>query len=135
MRPGQVHQLTLKAGSIGYLMEFKNNFYYPHDKSSNHFCAGQVIKAFVSLIILKFKKLLAILSYIFQEYTEKQEGYHEVIKANLGIFFIELLRHRQNRKAPTNNAGTYTQERLEEFLELLETHIAEHKQVLIMQIG
>ena len=27
MRPGQVHQLTLKAGSLGYLMQFKADYY------------------------------------------------------------------------------------------------------------
>jgi AraC-like DNA-binding protein len=52
-----------------------------------------------------------------------------VIKANLDIFFIELLRHQPNRKSISNNVNTYTQERLEEFLELLETHIASHKLV------
>ena len=35
MRPGQVHQLSLKAGSSGYLMEFKTGFFNPQDKLSN----------------------------------------------------------------------------------------------------
>jgi hypothetical protein len=34
------------------------------------------------------KKLISILTYIFQEYTDKQEGYQEVMKENPGIFFI-----------------------------------------------
>jgi len=34
MRPGQVHQLILKAESTGYLMEFKTDFYIPPDKVS-----------------------------------------------------------------------------------------------------
>lgn len=37
--PGQVHQLSLKAVSTGYLMEFKTDFYYPHDKLS-----GQLLR-------------------------------------------------------------------------------------------
>src|SRR5688572_20370893 len=32
MRPGQVHQLTLKKGSSGYLMQFNTDTYYTHDK-------------------------------------------------------------------------------------------------------
>jgi AraC family transcriptional regulator, transcriptional activator of pobA len=48
MRPGQVHQITLKAGSAGYLMEFNTDFYYPHDKVSNQLLRGQVIKIFVN---------------------------------------------------------------------------------------
>jgi AraC family transcriptional activator of pobA len=35
LRPGQVHQLTLKAGSMGYLMAFKTDCYHTHDKLSN----------------------------------------------------------------------------------------------------
>lgn len=129
MRPGQVHQLKLKAKSTGYLMAFKTDFYYSHDKSSNQLLRKVSYKNLCQLDAKGFKKLLSILNYIFKEYTGKQERYQEVIRANLDIFFIELLRHRQNRKVPTDNANTYTQERLEEFLELLETRIFNHKQV------
>lgn len=127
MRPGQVHQLKLKAGSTGYLVEFKNDFYPPHNKASN-----QLLRKASSVNLYqpdanRFKKLLSILAYIFLEYTGKQEGYQEVIKANLGILFIELI--RQNSKSLSNNVNSYTQDRLEEFLELLETQISTHKQV------
>jgi AraC family transcriptional regulator, transcriptional activator of pobA len=128
MRPGQVHQLTLKNRSAGYLMEFKKDFYNPHDKVSN-----QVFRKASNRNLCVFKadgftKLLSLLTYIFQEYCDKNEGYEEVIKANLDIFFIELIRHRQNSKSPSNNLSNYTQERLDKFLELLETHFAKHKQ-------
>ncbi|WP_343306927.1 AraC family transcriptional regulator [Chitinophaga niabensis] len=112
MRPGQVHELTLKAGSKGYLMAFKagfhttkstTNYYQPNSES--------------------FYKLLSVLKDIFREYTDQQEGYQKVIKANLEILFIILLRLHGK-----SNAATYEQERLEEFLSLLETHIAGHKQ-------
>lgn len=129
MRPGQVHQLTLKAGSTGYLMQFKTDFYPPSDKS-----AGQLLRKaghanFCQLDAKRFNKLLTIVTNIFQEYKNKEEGYQEVIKANLGIFFIELVRHRQHRQRPVNRAASYEQERLEEFLELLETHSACQKEV------
>lgn len=129
IRPGQVHQLTGQAGCTGYLLQFKTDFYYPHDKASNQILRKASNKNLYQLDDNRFKKLLAILTYIFQEYNDKQEGYQEVIKANLGIFFIELVRHRQNNQSPSNNVTPYRQERLEEFLELLETHIATHKQV------
>lgn len=129
MRPGQVHQLTLKAGSTGYLMEFKTDFYFPHDKAANHSLHKASNKNLCHLDAERFQRLLSILTYIFQETAEKQEGYQEVIKANMGIFFIELVRHRQNRTNPANDITPYTQERLEGFLEHLETHISTHKQV------
>jgi AraC family transcriptional regulator, transcriptional activator of pobA len=129
MRPGQVHQITLKTGSTGYLMEFNTDFYYPHDKVSNQLLRKASNKNLCQLDASRVKKLLVTLNSIFQEYTDRQEGYQEVIKANLGIFFIELVRHRQNIKSPSNNNTLYPQERVEQLLELIEKHIASHKQV------
>jgi AraC-like DNA-binding protein len=126
MRPGQVHQLTLKAGSTGYLVQFQTDFYYHHDKVSNQLLRKAGNRSFYQPDAACFKKLLSVLTYIFQEYADKQEKYQEVIKANLSIFFIELV--RQHGKMPSGNASTYAQERLDEFLALLETHIADHKQ-------
>jgi len=127
LRPGQVHQHTLKAGSIGYLITFKTGFYYPHNKVSNQLLRKASNTNLYHLAANSFKKLLSISTYIFQEYTDKHEGYQEVIKANLAIFFIELVRH--NSKSPPNYIIPYTQERLEEFLELLEKHISDQKKV------
>lgn len=127
MRPGQVHQLVLKAGSSGFLMEFKTDFYHPHDKLSNQVLRKACNVNHYSFDDPRFKKLHALLTYISQEYTEKQENYLEVIKANLGIFLIELV--RQNNSKPSNNLNSYAQERLEELLELLESQISNHKQV------
>ncbi|HTJ51711.1 MAG TPA: helix-turn-helix transcriptional regulator [Cyclobacteriaceae bacterium] len=127
MRPGQVHQLTLKAGSSGYLMEFNPDFYYPHDNTSHQLVRKASNVNLYQLDADRFKTFLSVSSYIFKEYNDKQEGYHEVIKANLHILFIELV--RQNSKNHSVNTNPYTLERLEEFLELLETHISTHKQV------
>ncbi|CAN5212465.1 helix-turn-helix transcriptional regulator [soil metagenome] len=129
MRPGQVHELSLKAGSSGYLMEFGTDFYYPHDKGSNRLLRKAMNANLCKLDGSGFKKVISLLDYIFQEYTDKKEGYQEVIKANLGIFFIEHLRHRQKEKILVNDINPYAQEQLEKFLELLEKHISSHKQV------
>jgi len=129
LRPGQVHQLTLKAKSTGYLVEFKTDFYFPQDKVSGQLLRKASHKNYCQLEATRFKKLLSILNSIFQEYTNKQENYQEVIKANLSVFFIELVRNRQNRKSSAKPVNNYAQERLEEFLELLETTVAEHKEV------
>jgi AraC family transcriptional activator of pobA len=127
MRPGQVHRLTLKPGSTGYLMQFRNDFYYPRQKVSN-----QLLRKVSNINCYyfsenSFQKLISILVSVFQEYTYKQEQYQEVLKASLNIFFVELV--RQYSKMPPKNVSPYMQERLEEFLELLETHIFSHKQV------
>ncbi len=129
MRPGQVHRLTLKAGSRGYLLQFTPDFYYPKNKASAQLLRKASQKNFCRLDSKGFEKLKAVLSYMFQEYTDQGEGYQEVITANLGIFFIELVRRRQDRKSVSPKVNPYIQERLEEFLELLEMHISKSKRV------
>ena len=129
MRPGQVHHLVLKTESAGYLMGFKTDFYYPSDKASYVAFRRAGNKNLYQPDAKRFHRLLSILTYVFEEYNDKQDGYQEVIKANLAIFFVELLRHEHHPKSAAHNAISYEQQRLEEFLELLETHIATHKQV------
>ncbi len=129
MRPGQVHRLSLKSKSEGYLMEFKTNFYHPLDMLSNQLLRRASSKNLCRTEKTEFKKLLDILTFIFREYTDRQEQYQEVIKANLAIFFIELVRNRQNSKDQLDNTNTYEQIRIEEFFELLELNINKVKQV------
>jgi len=128
MRPGQVHQLKLKVGSTGYLMEFNTDFFYPHDKLSKQLLRKVSNENLYKLDSNEFKKLLTLLTSVSQENTNQKERYQEIIKANLSIFFIELVRNCQNHKSPANSVNLYTHERLEEFLELLEIHISNHKQ-------
>jgi AraC-like DNA-binding protein len=117
MRPGQVHQLILKNGSTGFLLEFTDAF-----KVNN--------KPFYQANANGFKRLYSILTDIFQEYSAKQERYQEVIHASLNIFFIELLRQSRDARALSKTGShEYMQERLEELLALIETHISTHKQV------
>ncbi|MEO6405215.1 MAG: helix-turn-helix transcriptional regulator [Ferruginibacter sp.] len=129
LRPGQVHQLELKAASTGFLMEFSPTFYHPNDHLSNQRLSKAGSKNFCELEAGKFKKLLSILAYIFNEFISKQEGYIEVIKANLDIFFIEFIRQSRNPGNTEKNIGSYAQERLEDFLEQLGKHITNLKQV------
>lgn len=129
MRPGQVHQLNLKVGSSGYLMQFNRDFYSHNDKVAGQRLRRASSKSFCQLDSKKVNSLLAIMNSIFREYTDKQEGFREVVKANLGIFLVELIRTRQSDKSPTNVANPYQLERLEELYELIETHIATHKHV------
>lgn len=129
LRPGQVHQLTLKAGATGFLLEFDNEFYHPNNQASIQRLRKASSKNFCRLEAGRFRKLHALLNTIFQECTTKHEGYQEVIKASLEIFYIEFLRLSEDPEAIKTNENTYTQQRFEEFNELLEKHVATQKQV------
>jgi YesN/AraC family two-component response regulator len=126
MRPGQVHQMVLKAGSTGYLMQFKSDFYYAREKAHSQLLRKAGSINCYQFDAITFKKILSTLHSIFQEYTEKSDGHQEVINANLVILFIELVRQQNNS---TNRVSLYAQERLEKFLDLLERHITSHKSV------
>lgn len=129
MRPGQVHQLQLKADSTGYIIEFNTEFYHPKNRVSTQRLRKASNKNYCKIEIKRFEKLHDILMNIFEEYTGREDGFQDVIKANLDIFFIEFIRQSPNPTGPSTNINPYTQERLEEFLELLEMHITTHKQV------
>lgn len=128
MRPGQVHQLTLKAGSIGYLLEFNPEFYQLNERGT-----GQVLRRATHTNLCRmdtktFTKLHAVLSYIAEEYQEQREGYQQIIKSNLDIFFIEFLRRRKQHDRPSAG-NAYDQEKLQQFLEQLEKNSRTQKKV------
>lgn len=129
MRPGQVHQLTLKQGSKGYLMQFNRDFYTPKEKPVNFVLRKVSNKNHCPFSVEKFSKLLSQLSFILEEYNQKQDHYKDVIKASLEVLFIELIRQSSNPKEITNDGTNYSQNQLEDFLELLQKHIVTHKQV------
>jgi len=129
LRPGQVHQLHLKAGSTGFLAEFDTAFYNPKDKLANQRLIKAGNKNFCAFEVERFKKIQELLSHICNEFTLKQEGYIEVIKANLDIFFIEFTRQSSIQHGKSKSSSTYAQERFDEFMELTSTHITTHKQV------
>ncbi|HYC83751.1 MAG TPA: helix-turn-helix transcriptional regulator [Chryseosolibacter sp.] len=129
MRPGQVHQLTLKAGSIGYTIQFAPDFFGALDRQHRTLLRNVTGTNHYQLDAGSFQKLAGQLTHAFQEYTAKQEGYREIIQANLAIFFIELLRRGRNEKGQSRNGNLYAQQRLDEFLDLLIAHVKDCKQV------
>jgi AraC-like DNA-binding protein len=122
MRPGQVHEITLKSESEGYLLQFNSEFYKPRDEDSK----ASFRKA--TKVALHqpadFEKIIFILSNILHEFNYRQQQYLGAINAYLDIFFLELSRQA---KGSVNNGNAYNQDRLDEFLELLEKHVVTHK--------
>lgn len=127
LRPGQVHRLALRAHSEGYLMELGKDFF---DANANSRLLRKASnKSFYTPEAETSNRLQSILRAIHEEYRNKEEGFREAIKANLSIFFIELARQRSHTEDHENVRNEYAQERLQDFLELLESDIGRHKQV------
>jgi len=130
LRPGQVHQLQLKKGATGFLMEFDAGFYHPKSGTANQQLRKASHKNFCKPEPVRFEKLLTTLTAVFDEFSEKQDGYQDVIKANLGIFFIQYNRQSRSPKAVAKTVGTYAQDRLELLLEMLGTQVAHYANML-----
>jgi AraC family transcriptional regulator, transcriptional activator of pobA len=129
LRPGQVHRLQLSANSTGFLMEFDLSFYQPKNTISDQRWKKAVSKNYCELEAARHMKLHDVLARIFDEFSNKPEGYMEAIKANLDLFFIEYLRQSRNPKNIPKPENGYTQERFEELLRLLEENIRSMKTV------
>lgn len=129
MRPGQVHQLYLKAGSEGYLLEFNKEFRFLSPVSGNQQLRKTTNRNFCKLEKKDFSTLSATLQSMLEEYRAKQEGYENVIKATMEVFLTQYLRYRQHSESASMKANTYQQEKLQEFMDLLETNISTTKQV------
>lgn len=126
MRPGQVHKLLLKAGSVGYVMQFRKDFFLKNDKELQMLLRRASSKNFMKFDTPAFKKIFSIMTGIFQESVDKKEKYSEIIKASIGILLIELIRNQQkSEKGVEKNTAL---DRLEEFFELLDIHISSNKQ-------
>ncbi|WP_134148356.1 AraC family transcriptional regulator [Flavobacterium sp. 270] len=127
VRPGQAHRLELDALCSGYMIKMNAAFFNSENKTSNQYLRKTGIQNYYPLDGNQFQKILYPLDYIFEEYNTKRENHLEIIKANLSIFFMELT--REQKKTTAEKTNLYAQERLEEFLALLETHIFTQKQV------
>ncbi|MEE9362238.1 MAG: AraC family transcriptional regulator [Cellulophaga sp.] len=129
VRPGQVHKLELRSDSIGFMIQFNSEFYSPIEKEPNIFLQKASAKNFYQLEESDFTKMNLFLTSIFNEYQNRPKEYNEVIKANLRIFFIELIRLRNNNNEILDKKDLYAQEYLEDFFQLLEKNILSKKQV------
>ena len=129
LRPGQVHKLELAADAVGFLMEFDLSFYQPKNTISEHRWKKASSKSYCELETPRFKKLHTYLNTVFDEYSSKQEGYLEAIKATLDLFFLEYIRQSRNPNSIAKSESGYIQERFEELVRLLETNISSMKSV------
>ena len=95
MRPGQVHYFELKVGSEGYWLAFNKEFQMLSSATGNALLRKAASRNFLKLDAKGVDRLSTILQTILEEYTLRQPGFEFIVKANLEIFFIQLLRYRQ----------------------------------------
>lgn len=126
LRPSQVHQLTLKKGSKGFIIAFDNSFYSPKEDLKKEMFSTVSRVNYYKLTSKIYVKIIPILEYIFSEYSNKKLMFRDHIKANLDLLFIELFRHN---KSTNNNAINNSIHLAETILELIDNHFYNNKQV------
>lgn len=129
VRPGQVHRLELAASSTGFILEFDRSFYQPQYTDTVQRWKKASGKNYCQVEAVRFMKLHSFLVSISDELANKEDGYLEAITANLDLFFLEYVRQSQHSGTTTNHNNSYTQERFEELVHLLEANIGRLKSV------
>ena len=127
MRPGQVHQLELKVDTEGYWLAFNKEFGFLSTVKGDTLLRKATSRNFYNLNQNDINALSSIFQIILEEYRSKKTGFEHVIKASLEILLMHFLRYQQKDQA-VSLANQYQQEKLEEFLDLLEINISTNKQ-------
>ena len=123
MRPGQVHQHCLKQGSIGYLIAFTAI----NEKATSQLLRQATRVNYYSLTAVVYQHIQPLIAYLLEELKNRSQGHAIVIKAVFEALLVKLIRQQDLAALP--QALSYEQQRLDEFLTLLETHIQQFKQV------
>jgi AraC-like DNA-binding protein len=110
-------------------MEFDLSFYQPKNAITDQRWKKASNKNYCQVEAARFMKLHSTLSNVLDEFSSKREGYMEAIKANLELFFIEYARQSSNPKNLAKTESSYTQERFEELVGLIEANIGSMKNV------
>ena len=128
MRPRQVHRLELKAGATGYFLQFRADFLATGEQGAQLVLrrAGHVEVFHAEAE--RYGDLMLLLDRIARECAAGREGHLHIVRAYLSAFLAELA---LGASAPveTNEANKYARDRLEELLELIETHVYDTKEV------
>lgn len=126
MRPAQVHQFELKVGSEGYWVAFNKEFALMCSSIFNALLRNAASRNFYKLNEQDIRALCPVLQTILDEYQTKQAGFEYIVKASIEIFLIQFLRlQKKDDDAVVTNI--YQQEKLQEFMDFLETNIGTMK--------
>ena len=126
MRPGQVHAITLKAGSRGYLLQVGPDF-FTDDQRARKMLQKAAYQNHYALDRNNSEKLGQTLAALLNEYEQRRQGFEEAVKSLLTIFVIDVLRFCEACDTPKPSDFSYAQEKLEKLMALLETNIASVK--------
>lgn len=129
MRPGQVHELHLEKGCKGFILEFTADFPFISGYSPTFLHPGSGLGNYFKPEDSTAKYLFDLLQSILTEFTLQPYGYKDAIRARLQILLIELHRINRQHEQSKTPGSLIAEERLTVFMNLLEKHVFQYKQV------
>ncbi len=121
LKIGQVHSLRLEASSKGVILQFDQRFWPQKNIRPND------IATCTRLAKENFYETRDIVSKVAREISQKQSGYQDVVSSYVKILLIKLARSKSTETY--DGIGLYAQQRLEEFLALVEENFVAEKSV------
>jgi AraC family transcriptional activator of pobA len=128
MRPGQVHELTLNKGCEGFLLQFPADYFFDTDNYAKQILKKVAQRNYYTSNVESLIKIFTVIDTIIREELEKKMEYEYVIKTNLQLFFIELLRQESNL-SESSKSQSANSDILEAFQDLVTNSVSSHKQV------
>ncbi len=128
MRPGQVHRLDLKAGSTGYILQFKADFLATHEQGARLVLRRAGHMEVFNAGAERHDELMVLLDRIARELASQEQRQMHIVRAYLSAFLADLVL-RAPAVTLANGGNGYAQERLEELLELIEARVYDTKEV------
>lgn len=127
VRPGQVHQLYMKAGSRGYVMQFEKDIFATRHSHVKGLLQKSGLQNVYNVSADGFEEIKVTLRQIFHEQKLRRVNYNYIIAAQLEVFFIQLL--RENKSDTSGHEHNYAQQKLTEFLGSLDDGVSKDKSV------
>jgi AraC family transcriptional activator of pobA len=129
LRPGQVHELLINRGSSGFLLEFNGAFYGSKEPQSSRL-ANAFSVTLHRYNADQFATVVPLFRDMMREFTLRAQNHHQALQAYLDLLLINMMRtHQQPARELSPGSSSYAQERLGEFLKLVELRFTEIKEV------
>ncbi|BDD11749.1 transcriptional regulator (plasmid) [Fulvitalea axinellae] len=126
MRPGQVHEIELKAGAEGYILEFSPRVFYIANERTPDMIRKLGRNNLFNLSVDSRKNIEFLFDKMGKELESGSIFYEDAFKNCLGLLLIEILRLES---VESRTERSYQQERLDELCDLVDQNISTGKKV------
>lgn len=126
LKPGQVHQLMIKKGGTGYILQFSNEWINDLNALQLQMLRSVFHRSFYTPGKTEYGAMKILFALMLEEFSRKQQLYADIIKSHLLTVVLHLFRSGTGKRVPSG-PNAYSQHKLEALQELLEKNIVRYK--------